>query len=83
MLIRAFSLPHTARPAASPIFLFPQVSEDEQKAMIAFYHKKQQEAEQLAAENEDAYMHSKWADPKALKSAFTGMGSVAWRPGGK
>merc|ERR1719231_1880250 len=33
----------------------PIVSEDEQKAMIAFYHKKQQEAEQMNLEDEDAY----------------------------
>merc|ERR1712137_179639 len=48
----------------------PVVSEDEQKAMIAFYHKKQQEAEKLSAEDDDAYMHSQWANPKSLKNAF-------------
>eukprot|EP00967_Tisochrysis_lutea_P077451 scaffold105167_cov30-Tisochrysis_lutea.AAC.1 len=42
--------------------------------MIAFYHKKQQEAEKLAAEDDDAYLHSSWADPKALKAAFTAEG---------
>jgi len=57
----------------------PIVSEDEQKAMIAFYHKKQQEAEKLALEDEDAYLHSQWANPKALKSAFTGIGEVSWK----
>jgi len=60
----------------------PIVSEDEQKAMIAFYHKKQQEAEKLAAEDEDAYMHSTWANPKSLKNAFTGVGDVTWKAGG-
>ena len=59
------------------------MSEEEQKAMIAFYHKKQQEAEKLAAEDDDAYLHSSWADPKALKAAFTGIGNVSWRAGGK
>ena len=57
----------------------PVVSADEQKAMIAFYHKKQQESEALALEDEDAYMNSSWANPKALKSAFTGVGDVKWR----
>ena len=60
----------------------PAISEAEQQAMIAFYHKKQQEAERLAAEDEDAYLHSSWADPKALKSAFTGIGNISWRAGG-
>jgi len=57
----------------------PVVSEDEQKAMIAFYHKKQQEAEKLAAEDDDAAMHAAWANPKALKNAFNGMGDISWR----
>ena len=60
----------------------PVVSEAEQKAMIAHYHKKQQEAEKLAAEDEDAYLHSSWANPKSLKNAFTGVGEVNWRAGG-
>ena len=54
----------------------PVVSEDEQKAMIAFYHKKQQETEKLAQEDDDAYLHSQWANPKSLKNAFSGVGDV-------
>ncbi|KAL1515794.1 hypothetical protein AB1Y20_002410 [Prymnesium parvum] len=57
----------------------PVVSEDEQKAMVAFYHKKQQEMEKLSLEDEDNYMHSQWANPKALKNAFTGVGDVSWK----
>jgi len=57
----------------------PVVSEDEQKAMIAFYHKKQQEMEKLSLEDEDNYLHSSWANPKALKNAFTGIGEVSWK----
>jgi len=59
----------------------PVVSEDEQKAMIAFYHKKQQEAEKMDMEDEDAYLHSSWANPKALKNSFSGVGEVSWKAG--
>ena len=54
----------------------PVVSEDEQKAMIAFYHKKEQEMQKMALEDEDAYLHSPWANPKALKNAFSGIGDI-------
>merc|ERR1712146_254441 len=54
----------------------PIVSESEQKAMIAFYHKKQQEAEQMNLEDEDSYMNSAWANPKGLKNAFSGIGEI-------
>lgn len=58
----------------------PIVSEAEQKAMIAFYHKKEQEQQKMALEDEDAYMHSAWANPKALKNSFTGVGDISWKP---
>ena len=59
----------------------PVVSEDEQKAMIAFYHKKEQEAQRMEMEDEDAYQNSTWANPKALKNAFSGVGDISWKSG--
>ena len=59
----------------------PVVSEDEQKAMIAFYHKKEQEMQRMTLEDEDAYQNSAWANPKALKNAFTGVGDISWKAG--
>merc|ERR1719207_489317 len=56
----------------------PVVSEEEQKAMIAHYHKKQAEAEKMALEDEDAYLHSAWANPRGLKNSFTGVGEISW-----
>lgn len=57
------------------------MSEEEQKNMIAHYHRKQQEAEKMALEDEDAYMHSSWANPKNLKNAFSGVGEISWKAG--
>jgi len=59
----------------------PVVSEDEQKAMIAFYHKKEQEFNRMQLEDEDAYLNSSWANPKALKNAFSGVGDISWKAG--
>jgi len=54
----------------------PVVSEDERKAMMAHYFKKQEEMKALAEATDDDYLSSAWADPKALKSSLTGTGSV-------
>jgi len=52
------------------------VSEEERKAMMAFYFKKQEEMKQLAESNEDEYLHSSWADPKSLQKSLRGVGSI-------
>lgn len=52
------------------------VSEDERKAMMAFYFKKQEEMKALAESNDDEYLHSSWADPKQLQRSMRGVGAV-------
>lgn len=52
------------------------VSEDERKAMMAYYFKKQEEMKQLAENSEDDYLHSSWADPKSLQRSLRGQDSV-------
>lgn len=54
----------------------PGVSEDERKAMMAYYFKKQEEMKQLAENSEDDYLHSSWADPKALQKSLRGQTTV-------
>ena len=49
--------------------------------MLSFYHRKQEEAKTLEQENEDDYMNSAWANPKALKAQLHGQGDVKWRGG--
>ena len=57
------------------------VSEDERKAMMAFWFKKNEEAKALADNDEDDFLHSSWANPRALKTSLTGTDAVKWRPG--
>ena len=45
-------------------------------ACLALHPSRQAESEQMALESEDNYLHSQWANPKALKNAFTGIGDV-------
>jgi hypothetical protein len=56
------------------------VSEDEKKAMMAFYFKKQEEMKKLAEANDDEYLNSAWADPKQLQRSLRGS-SVVKAPG--
>ncbi|KAI8996076.1 hypothetical protein BC832DRAFT_306145 [Gaertneriomyces semiglobifer] len=58
----------------------PPVSEQQQKEMMAYYYRKQEQQKKLMENDEDEYLHSPWANPKSLKSAFTGIGDVSWRP---
>lgn len=64
------------KPGAGPPGREPAVSEDERKAMMAFYFKKQEEMKALAESNEDEYLHSSWADPKQLQKSLRGVGSI-------
>ncbi|KAJ0395535.1 hypothetical protein ATCC90586_006761 [Pythium insidiosum] len=54
----------------------PAVSEDERKAMMAFYFKKQEELKKLADDDAEDYMASSWADPKALKNSLRGTNNI-------
>ncbi|KAL3159966.1 hypothetical protein ABBQ38_010354 [Trebouxia sp. C0009 RCD-2024] len=55
------------------------VDAETQKAMMAFYHKKQEEQKKLAENEDDDYTNSAWANPKALKHHFSGVGGVRIR----
>eukprot|EP00899_Mesostigma_viride_P024189 jgi/Mesvir1/4955/Mv11448-RA.1 len=52
----------------------PIVDAETQKAMMAFYYKKQEEAKRLEGDDEDAFTNSAWANPKSLKAQFAGTG---------
>lgn len=53
----------------------PVISPEEQKNMMSYYHKKQEEMKKLSEASEDLSA-SAWADSKALKGAFSGVGNV-------
>jgi len=54
----------------------PGISEDERKAMMAHYFKKQEEMKRLAEADDDEYLHSSWADPKQLQKSLRGMTAI-------
>lgn len=53
------------------------ISPEEHKAMMAYYHKRQEEMKALEANEEDDYTNSAWANSKALKNHFSGVGNVS------
>lgn len=54
----------------------PAVDAETQKAMLAWYHKKQTEEQKLTEDEDDSYVNSNWANPKSLKAHFSGVASV-------
>mmetsp|Transcript_2583 Transcript_2583/g.6045 ORF Transcript_2583/g.6045 Transcript_2583/m.6045 type:complete len:288 (+) Transcript_2583:43-906(+) len=59
----------------------PRIDEDTHKAMLSHYYKKQEENKKLMEDNDDSYLESSWANPKALKSALVGGGKdISWKP---
>lgn len=54
------------------------ISEEERRAMMAFYYKKQEDAKRAAENDEDTYLESAWANPKALKSSLLGTRDIRW-----
>jgi len=52
------------------------VTEDERKAMMAFYFKRQEELKRLADSCEDDYLTSSWADSKNLQKKLRGMATI-------
>lgn len=53
------------------------VNENEQKAMMAYYYRKQEELKAMGeAESDDAYLNCDWADSQNLKRQFQGLGSI-------
>lgn len=47
--------------------MIPQVDEETHKAMLSYYYKKQEEQKALKNDEDDSYLTSEWANPKALK----------------
>lgn len=50
----------------------PAVSEDERKAMMAHYFKKQEEIKKCNEADEEEYLHSSWANPAEMKNQMRG-----------
>mmetsp|Transcript_3356 Transcript_3356/g.4968 ORF Transcript_3356/g.4968 Transcript_3356/m.4968 type:complete len:156 (-) Transcript_3356:856-1323(-) len=70
-----------SRSSGEPPSREPIVTEEERKAMIAHYFKRQEELKRLAEANEDDYLNSEWADPRGLKLNLHNLSNVK-APGG-
>ena len=58
----------------------PLIDGDTHKKMLAFYHKKTEEAKKLdEMDDGDQYMNSAWADGRALKASLHGQNNVKWK----
>lgn len=54
----------------------PVVNEEERKAMMAHYFKRQEELKKLGEADDDDYLNSEWADTRQMKNGLQGLGNV-------
>ena len=66
----------TGPPAREPI-----ITEEDQRAMMAHYFKRQEELKKLAEADDDDYLNSEWADPKQMKRNLQGLSGTIKAPG--
>lgn len=59
----------------------PIVKEEERKAMMAHYFKRQEDLKKLAEADDDDYLNSQWADTREMKRNLQGLGSGIKAPG--
>lgn len=57
----------------------PAVDAETQKKMMSYWHKKQEEQKNLESNNDDNFLHSSWANPKAMKSQINGINNIKIR----
>lgn len=55
------------------------VDQETQKAMMAWYRKKQDELQALQENEDDSYLNSGWASSNSLKAHFSGVSEVRLR----
>uniref|UniRef100_A0A5K3EJ78 UPF0769 protein C21orf59 homolog n=1 Tax=Mesocestoides corti TaxID=53468 RepID=A0A5K3EJ78_MESCO len=56
------------------------ISEADQRALMAFYHRRQEEWKKLEQNDDDSYLDSAWSDPGQLKRQFHGLNDIKWGP---
>lgn len=55
------------------------VTDETQKAMMAYYFKKQEELKRISADEDIDYGSQAWANPRGLKDHFQGLGDIRTR----
>mmetsp|Transcript_22661 Transcript_22661/g.54230 ORF Transcript_22661/g.54230 Transcript_22661/m.54230 type:complete len:300 (+) Transcript_22661:70-969(+) len=64
---------------AGPPAREPVVDPETQKAMVAYYHKKQEEMKKLEEDSDDSFLNSSWTNDGSLKKHFAGIGDIRIR----
>ena len=67
------------KPGSGPPAREAAVTEDERKAMMAHYFRKQEEMKKLSENTEEDYLNSSWADPSALRRQLNGTTNIGFR----
>ena len=66
--------------AAGPPMRESRIDTEAHNNMLKYYHKRQEELKQLDEDDDDAYLNSKWTDPRGLKQALVGNGGgITWK----
>lgn len=54
------------------------ISETNQRNLMAYYHRRQEEWKKLEANEDDSYLNSSWSEPGQLKRQFHGLNNIKW-----
>ncbi|KAK8379634.1 hypothetical protein O3P69_019537 [Scylla paramamosain] len=58
----------------------PQLTPDQQKALMVQQFKRREELQKLEEAEDDSYLDSSWADSRQLHRSFQGLCNITWKP---
>ena len=67
------------KPSPHPPAREPFISDKDQKELMAYYYRKQQEQERVEKDNDDSYLTREWANPHSLHQQLTGQTRISYK----